>query len=209
MKRHESIGLGLPSSGGRRSAALPWLLAGLLCALSACAPLPPLANGQGTGQAAAHVATPARDDVMVLLHYARELRGLSGKPLSDELERQRLLWQTDQGELQTLRHALVASQPASGVQQHKRALQLFEGLLPAADERYSDLQILAALWRQELLERRRLDEQAAQAAQRLREEQKRNEELGQRVQALQEKLDALVAIERRLIRRTGRAGGQP
>ena len=185
----------------------------LVLGLSACAPLPPqpvtLPLPPRESVAAVSGVRAAHEEMLGLLSYARELRGLSAKPLAEELERQRLLWQTNQAEMQTLSYALVASQPAAGAAQHKRALQLFESLLPAAGERYSDLQLLAASWRQELLERRRLDEQLGHTAQRLREEQRRNEDLERRVQALTEKLAALVAIEQRLLRRNRRPGAQP
>jgi len=183
----------------------------MVLGLSACGALPPqsvTAPPRAPVEAVSGVRV-AHEEILDLLSYARELRGLSAKPLAEELERQRLLWQANQAEMQTLSYALVASQPAAGAAQHKRALQLLESLLPAAGERYSDLQLLAASWRQELLERRRLDEQLGHMAQRLREEQRRNEDLERRVQALNEKLAALVAIEQRLLRRNRRPGVQP
>ena len=65
----------------------------------------------------------------------------------------------------------------------------------------AEVQALASLLRSDLVERRRLEDVAYSQTLKLREEQRRSEELEKQVEAQTKKLEALVNIERRLLRR--------
>lgn len=95
---------------------------------------------------------------------------------------------------QRLRQAVLAAAPAASPRDHARAQQLFEQCEAEAKNAGASLKAVIVLLRDELAERRRLEE-------RVREEARRAEELDQ-------KLGALKAIELNMLQRN-RPGGAP
>ncbi len=146
-------------------------------------------------------------DAALLLHYAQASRAMNGKEQADELERLRQAYVSEKTDTVALQYALILSVPGATVANQRRALQVLETfLMPAEGEagaggRKAEVQALASLLRSDLVERRRLEDIAYSQTLKLREEQRRSEELEKQVEAQTKKLEALVNIERRLLRR--------
>lgn len=135
----------------------------------------------------------ASDPVIVtatdsLLAYHAYVRGLSAAEWSREIEQVREAASREGSEFQRLRQAIAAAAPAAGVREHLRAMQQFEQLERQSQKQSSDLRGLIAMLRNELAERRRLEDA-------LRDESRRADDLEQ-------KLGALKAIERNLQERS-------
>ncbi|WP_145840798.1 hypothetical protein [Denitratisoma sp. DHT3] len=154
----------------------------LSLALSACSSVSLRGSGnQYWLKASAPAIVTAADS---LFAYHAYVRGLSAAEWSKENEQVRETANRENSEFQRMRQAIAAAAPAAGAREHVRALQQFEQLERESAKQNSSLRGLIAALRSELAERRRLEDA-------LREESRRAEDLEQ-------KLDALKAIERNL-----------
>lgn len=117
-------------------------------------------------------------DAESLLQYFQHLRGLSGSELGREHEAARQAYARERTEFNRVRLALLLALPNTPYSDKARALELLD---PVARNRAGRLAALAALLAAQLEERRRLEASA---------------------QGLQHKLEALRALERRLIERS-------
>ena len=129
-----------------------------------------------------------------LLFYYDYIRALPAGELARETESLRQLNATDKSEFTRLRYALLLTLPNAGIREHTRAQQLLEPILRDAKNVDPPLRALAALLLADLAEHRRLDDSLQAATQRQKEEQARSADL-------QQKLDALKAIEKTIAER--------
>ncbi|TWO79230.1 hypothetical protein [Denitratisoma oestradiolicum] len=123
-----------------------------------------------------------------LIAYHAYVRSLSGAEWNRESEQVREAVQKDGSEFQRLRLAMVMAVPLTGPREHARAMQQLEQLERETQKQNSSLHGLIAALKAELAERRRLEDA-------LRDESRRADDLEQ-------KLDALKAIERNLLERS-------
>jgi hypothetical protein len=163
----------------------PFLLLLLAALLPACTSVSWRGSGDQYWLKASSPAIVTATDS--LLAYHAYVRGLSASEWSKEAEQAREAASRDGSEFQRLRQAIAAAAPAAGPREHVRALQQFEQLERDSQKRNSALGGLIAAFKAELAERRRLEEA-------LRDESRRAD-------GLEQKLDALKAIERNLLDR--------
>lgn len=151
----------------------------LLCAfLSACATAP-----ENTGSDRYWLganASPTMGDTVSLLYYASYVRNLAPADRDRELERERTAFIRDKSDFRRVQYALcLSSIPEAGANERKLAQQLIDPLFDGG-KHDADLVALAGLLNANL--------------QSLMQSQKRGDDLAQ-------KLDALMDIERSLMRR--------
>lgn len=156
-------------------------MAGLLCcaALAGCGVLPGLENQEPAPWTQAGARRPA-SDVDNLLAYFQFIRKVSSAELGKEHEAARQAFQSSRTEFDRVRLAMLLALPGTPVTDEPRALELLE---PVAKSPGGKLSGLAALLAANLQERKRLDTNA---------------------QGLQQKLDALMLLERDMIERKRR-----
>jgi len=134
-----------------------------------------------------------RSEAMLeLLRDAYQFRLLNGQQLAAEIDRMERLERNRLDAQQRLRWALALSQTLQ-VQDTQKALGLVQEVLESPDEQSVALRPLAHLLGQMLREQRRLDAQNERLSQQLRDNQRRVEQLNDR-------LEAMRAIERSLNR---------
>lgn len=173
------------------------IVTGLLCgALSGCGILPGLENQepapeQAAGQAAPEQAAEApvpvprprpdarrtSSELDDLLAYFQQVRRMPAAELSREHDAVRQAFLYSRTDFDRLRLALLLSLPGTPVSDENRALELLDPVARNAGARFSGL---AALLAANLQERKRLDASA---------------------HGLQQKLDALMTLERNMIER--------
>jgi DNA repair ATPase RecN len=130
--------------------------------------------------------------MLELLRDAYQFRLLNGQQLAAEIDRMERLERNRLDAQQRLRWALALSQTLQ-VQDTQKALGLVQEVLESPDEQSVALRPLAHLLGQMLREQRRLDAQNERLSQQLRDNQRRVEQLNDR-------LEAMRAIERSLNR---------
>ncbi len=150
----------------------------LLLLLAGCAGLPEPEVGPGPA-AVTELRGDGTDAGAVLAYHAR-VRKLSGPDLAREQETARRAYVKSRSDVNRMRYALALTVPGAPAADESRALEAME---PVARNAASALHGLALLVTGFLQEQRRLDAQA---------------------QGLQQKLDALLELERSM---TGREGG--
>ena len=156
-------------------------ISGLLCCgvLGGCAALPGLESQDPAPwtQAGAH---PSAASVESLLAYFQYIRKVPGAELGKEHEAARQAFLSSRAEFDRVRLAMLLALPGTPVTDEPRALELLDPLARNAGGKFSGL---AALLAANLQERKRLDANA---------------------QGLQQKLDALLLLERNMIERKRR-----
>lgn len=121
---------------------------------------------------------PPPADAEMLVNYYQYVRRLSAGELAREHETARQAFARSRSDYERVRLAMVLSLPGSALSDEARALDLLD---PVSKNPNGQLQGLAYLLASHLQERRRLDANA---------------------QGLQQKLEALKSLERRMIERT-------
>lgn len=160
-------------------------------------PAPTAPSATARGNEAVAVSRPPNVPVLAAaLAYAERLRSLSASELAAE---QVLIGEPGSSAERQMQLALVLSQthaPADTA----RALGLLQRLLANTSPEAAELRPLARLLIGRLLETRRLEDQTDRLSQQLREAQRR-------IEVLNDRLEAMRAIERSLSPRTPAPGG--
>ncbi|MGH8630072.1 MAG: hypothetical protein ACREU7_04800 [Burkholderiales bacterium] len=133
-------------------------------------------------------------DVERLLEFHQRAVTLKGPELAREYDRARLAFEKDASELHRVRLALMLSIPGAAFRDDAAAIGLLQPILKDRREPESHLRPLAQLLQSYVLEMRRADDALQAQSAKLREEQRRAE-------ALQQKLEALLEMEMKMIER--------
>lgn len=159
------------------------------------APAQPPAPAPAPPSAPAPVAAPALDEAFA---YADRVRPLAAADLAQEIQR---LGDSAYSPLRAVQLAVVLAQ-SRGTAQLARAQALLQRVLadPAAEAQ--GLQPLARLLAHQLADQRRAEEQAERQAQQLRDAQRR-------IELLNDRLEAVRAIERSLPGAARPGAGEP
>jgi uncharacterized protein YlxW (UPF0749 family) len=151
------------------------------------------------------------DDARVLRYYENALK-LKGAELARELDSTRQEFDEDKSELNRVRLAMLLSLPGTGFRDDQAALNLIQPFLNDKQYENSVLRRLALMLHTQLSELKRLDEALQQQAAKAKEEQRRADEALQqqtaktkeeqrRADALQQKLEAILDMEMKMIER--------
>ena len=140
------------------------------------------------------VVAPMQSDVDRIVRYYDRLMTIKGAELASELDIARESFEKDKSELNRLQLALLLSLPGTGFRDDNAAIALLNSFLKEKNREGSTLRPLAIWLHSELLELRRTDEAMQQQTAKLKEEQRRTE-------ALQQKLDAILDMEMKMIER--------
>ena len=140
------------------------------------------------------VVEPIQDDDARALRFYENALKLKGAELARELESNRHEFEKDKSELNRVRLAILLSLPGTGFRDDQAALNLVQPFLN--DKRYENsvLRPLALMLHTQLSELKRLDEAVQQQAAKAKEE-------GRRADALQQKLEAILEMEMKMIER--------
>jgi hypothetical protein len=140
------------------------------------------------------VVEPMQNDDARALRFHEDLLKLKGAELARELESTRQDFEKDKSELNRVRLAMLLSLPGTGFRDDQAALNLLQPFLN--DKRYENsvLRPLALVLHTQLSELKRLDDALQQQAAKTREEQRRAD-------ALQQKLEAILDMEMKMIER--------
>jgi ATP-dependent exoDNAse (exonuclease V) alpha subunit len=140
------------------------------------------------------VVEPAQSDADRLAKFYDRLLTMKGSELASELDTSRKSFEGDKSELNRLQLALLLSLPGTSFRDDNAALAFLGPFVKDKGGDGSTLRTLALWLHSELLELRRSDEALQQQAAKLKEEQRRAE-------ALQQKLDAILDMEMKMIER--------
>ena len=165
-----------------------WLILAIMVA--ACAPVDSKSTRHDTPWGRSVVES---DSDRIARFYDRLLK-MKGTELAGELEMIRRSFENDRSDLNRLQLALLLSLPGTGFRDDNAALALLSPFLKDGGREGSTLRPLAIWLHSELLELRRSDEALQQQVAKLKEEQRRAE-------ALQQKLDAILDMEMKMIER--------
>lgn len=140
------------------------------------------------------VVEPMQDDNTRALRFCEDALKLKGPELTRTLDSTRQDFEKDKSELNRVRLALLLSLPGSAFRDDQAALNLVQPFLN--DKRYesSVLRPLAVMLHAQLSELKRLDEALQQQTTRAKEEQRRAD-------ALQQKLEAILDMEMKMLER--------
>lgn len=133
-------------------------------------------------------------EAMGLIAYQQRLRTLSGEELAAEYAAAIQALARHKSDTARLRLAMLLSLPGAAFRDDNRAVTLAEEVANRRNADTGGLRPLAALIATNAGEQRRQEERNQKLAQKLQEEEKRAD-------ALQEKLDGLKAIEKKLLNR--------
>lgn len=137
--------------------------------------------------------TGTGDADRIMKFYAR-LAPMKATELSRELEDTRQAFEADRSDLNRMQLAVLLSQPGTSFRDDATAIALLNVLVKDKAREDSDLRPLAIWLHAHLLESRRNDEALQQQSVKLKEEQRKSE-------ALQQKLDAILDMEMKMIER--------
>jgi len=140
------------------------------------------------------VVEPTQSDADRLARFYDRLLTMKSSELAGELDMSRRSFERDKSELNRLQLALLLSLPGTSFRDDNAALALLGPFVKDKDGERSTLRPLALWLHSELLELRRSDEALQQQTAKLKEEQHRAE-------ALQQKLDAILDMEMKMIER--------
>ena len=140
------------------------------------------------------VVEPMQDDNTRALRFCEDALKLKGPELTRALDSTRKEFEKDKSELNRVRLALLLSLPGTAFYDDQAALNLVQPFLN--DKRYENsvLRPLAVMLHSQLSELKRLDEALQQQTAKAREEQRRAD-------ALQQKLEAILEMEMKMIER--------
>ncbi|HVY06891.1 MAG TPA: hypothetical protein VHB46_13025 [Burkholderiales bacterium] len=144
--------------------------------------------------AVAVAAEPARSDPERLARFYDRLLAMKGNELAAELDRSKEAFDRDRSELNRLQLALLLSLPGTTFRDDNTAIALLAPFARDKGHDGSSLRPLAVLLHSQLIELKRSDDSLQQQTARLKEEQRRSE-------ALQQKLEALLDMEMKMIER--------
>ncbi|HEX7952161.1 MAG TPA: hypothetical protein VF523_03710 [Burkholderiales bacterium] len=168
-----------------------WLV--LAAAIAGCAPV----NGNTTRPDEPWYRTvvePMQSDPDRIAKFYDRLLTMKASELSVELETAREAFSKDRSDLNRLQLALLLSLPGTSFRDDNGALALLGTFAKDRNHGNSTLRPLAMWLYSGLLELRRSDEALQQQAAKLKDEQRRSE-------ALQQKLDAILEMEMKMIER--------
>ena len=140
------------------------------------------------------IVEPMQSDPDRIVRYYDRLLTKKGAELASELVIARESYEKDKSELNRLQLALLLSFPGTGFRDDNTALALLNSFIKEKNREGSTLRPLAIWLHSELLELRRTDEALQQQTAKLKEEQRR-------IEALQQKLDAILDMEMKMIER--------
>ncbi len=140
------------------------------------------------------VVQPSQNDHDRALRFHENALKLKGADLARELDATRQEFDKDKSELNLVRLAILLSLPGTGFRDDQAALTLVQPFLN--DKRYENsvLRPLAMVLHTQLSELKRLDEALQQQTAKAKEEQRRAD-------ALQQKLEAILEMEMKMIER--------
>jgi len=158
------------------------------------------------------VVEPMQDDDARALRFYEDVLKLKGAELARELDSTRKQFEQDKTELNRLRLAILLSLPGTGFRDDQAALNLVQPFLNDRQYENSVLRRLALMLHTQLSELKRLDEALQQQTAKAKEEQRRADEALQqqtaktkeeqhRAEALQQKLEAILDMEMKMIER--------
>jgi len=158
------------------------------------------------------VVEPMQDDDARALRFYEDVLKLKGAELARELDSTRKQFEQDKTELNRLRLAILLSLPGTGFRDDQAALNLVQPFLNDKQYENSVLRRLALMLHTQLSELKRLDEALQQQTAKAKEEQRRADEALQqqtakakeeqhRAEALQQKLEAILDMEMKMIER--------
>jgi hypothetical protein len=168
-------------------------IVGVTLVVSACAPADSKTTRPDTPWYRT-VVEPTQSDSDRITRFYDRLLAMKGIELARELEISRDAFEKDKSELNRLQLALLLSLPGTNFRDDNAALALLSVFVKDKSQEGSSLRPLAIWLNSELLELRRSDEALQQHAARLKEEQRRAD-------ALQQKLDAILEMEMKMIER--------
>jgi len=135
-----------------------------------------------------------QDDNTRALRYCEDALKLKGADLAREIESIRQEFETDKSELNRVRLAMLLSLPGTGLRDDQAALNLLQPFLSDKSYENSTLRPLALVLHAQFSEIKRLDEALQQQTAKGKEEQRRAD-------ALQQKLEAILEMEMKMIER--------
>jgi len=140
------------------------------------------------------VVEPMQDDDARALRFYENAIKLKGAELARELDSTRQEFEKDKSEFNRVRFAMLLSLPGTGFRDEQAALNLVQPFLN--DKRYENsvLRPLALVLHAQLSELKRLDEALQQQTAKAKEEQRRAD-------ALQQKLEAILDMEMKMLER--------
>lgn len=137
---------------------------------------------------------PMQDDDARALRFYEDALKLKGAELARELDSTRQEYEKDKSELNRVRLAMLLCLPGTGFRDDQAALNLVQPFLNDKGYENSVLRPLALMIHAQLSELKRLDEGLQQQTARTKEEQRRAD-------ALQQKLEAILDMEMKMIER--------
>lgn len=140
------------------------------------------------------VVEPLQSDTARALGFYDRIIRLKGAELGRELEAAKQSYEREKSDLNRVQLAMILSLPGSGFRDEHAAAQLLQPFVRDKSLEASPLRPLALLLNTQVSEVRKLDEALQQQGARTKEEQRRAEDL-------QQKLDALLEMEKKLIER--------
>ena len=158
------------------------------------------------------VVEPVQSNDARALRFYENVLKLKGAELARELNTTRQEFDKDQSELNRVRLALLLSLPGTEYRDDQAALNLIQPFVNDKSYENSVLRPLALMLHTQLSELKRLDETAQQQTAKAKEEQRRADEALQqqtakakeeqrRADALQQKLEAILDMEMKMIER--------
>ena len=135
-----------------------------------------------------------QDDNARALRYCEDALKLKGADLAREIESTRQEFEMDKSEFNRIRLAMLLSLPMAGLRDDQAALNLLQPFLNDKGYENSTLRPLALVLHAQFSEIKRLDEALQQQAAKAKEEQRRAD-------ALQQKLEAILEMEMKMIER--------
>ena len=154
------------------------------------------------------VVEPLKADDARALHFYDNALKLKGAELARKLESTRQEFEKDKSELNRIQFAMLLSLPGTGFRDDPAALNLVQPFLNDKRHENSPLRPLALMLHSQLSELKRLDEQRSELKrleealqQALQQQAAKTKEEQRRADALQQKLEAILEMEMKMIER--------
>ena len=158
------------------------------------------------------VVEPLQADDARALHFYGNVLKLKGAELARKLESTRQEFEKDKSELNRLQLAMLLSLPGTGFRDDPAALNLVQPFLNDKRHENSALRPLALMFHSQLSEIKRLDEQRSEIKrleEALQQQTAKTREEQRRADALQQKLEAIMEMEMKMIEREQAAPKRP
>ena len=150
------------------------------------------------------VVEPLQGDDTRALHFYDDALKLKGVELARKLESTRQEFEKDKSELNRLQLAILLSLPGTGFRDDAAALNLVQPFLNDKRHENSALRPLALMLHSQLSELKRLDEHLSEVKrleEALQQQTAKTREEQRRADALQQKLEAILEMEMKMIER--------